>query len=69
MANKKVKSIRGYEIRIVSNPAFCGIGAGGVQFAYGAARITGGRMVDWYREHEGYAVTELAEETPAAEDE
>lgn len=76
MANKKAKKIKGYEIRIVSNPAFCGIGAGGVQFAYGKAQITGGRMADWFREHDGYDVAELVEETeeapvaeaPAAED-
>lgn len=77
MANKKAKKIKGYEIRIVSNPSFCGIGAGGVQFSYGKAQITGGRMVDWFREHKGYDVTEIAEEmeevpvaeTSAAEDE
>ena len=67
MAAKKTKAGTGYEIKVASNPNFCGIGAGGVQFAYGKAQITGGRMVAWFREHEGYEVTELTEEEePAA---
>lgn len=69
MAAKKGKAVTGYEIRVVGNTEFCGIGAGGVQFAYGKAQITGGRMVDWFREHEGYEVTEImaeVEEPPAA---
>lgn len=68
MAGKR-KTVTGYEIRIVGNTEFCGIGAGGVQFAYGKAQITPGRMVEWYREHEGYEVTEItveSEEVPAA---
>lgn len=55
------KKITGYEIKITSNPDFCGIGAGGVQFAYGKAQITEGRMVDWFKEHEGYEVNEIME--------
>ena len=40
--------------------------------AYGKAQITGGRMVDWFREHEGYEVTEITADeeevpTPPAE--
>lgn len=62
MAAKKVKAITGYEIKVVGNTEFCGVGAGGVQFAYGKAQITGGRMVDWFREHEGYEVTEIMAE-------
>ena len=53
----------------MGNTEFCGVGAGGVQFAYGKAQITGGHMVDWFREHEGYEVTEImteTEEAPAA---
>ena len=30
---------------------FCGIGASGVQFAYGKAIINEGWVLDWYREH------------------
>ena len=36
---------------------FCGIGAAGVQFAYGKAEVNEGWVLDWYREH-GYKVTE-----------
>lgn len=56
---KKEKKVTGYEIKVVTNPNFCGLDAGGVQFAYGKALITGGRMVEWFREHEGYQVTEI----------
>lgn len=50
-----------YEIKVTSNPNCCGIGAGGVQFAYGKATLPAGRLVDWFREHDGYEVTEVAE--------
>lgn len=63
---KKAKTVTGYEIKVKDNPEFCGVGAGGVQFAYGKAQITGGRMVDWFREHEGYEVTEIMAEEEAA---
>ncbi len=72
-ANKKTTAIAGYEICVKANPEFCGIGAGGVQFAYGKAQIAGGRIVDWFREHKGYEVTEIHEapadaaQTPDAE--
>lgn len=59
MAAKKAKAVTGYEIRVVTNPDFCGVDAGGVQFSYGKAQIAEGRMVDWFREHEGYEVTEI----------
>ena len=48
-------------------PNFCGVGAGGVQFAYGKAEVKGGWVLEWYRKH-GYKVTEKPEapaETPA----
>lgn len=66
MAAKKTKKITGYEIKVVSNPNFCGIDAGGVQFSYGKAQITEGRMVEWFREHEGYEVTEITVEDDEA---
>ena len=47
-----------YTIRVASNPDFCGIDAGGVQFAHGTAVLPECRMVDWFREHDGYEVTE-----------
>ena len=37
------------------NPDYCGIGAGGVQFAYGQAEVNEGWVLDWYRER-GYKV-------------
>lgn len=65
MAAKK-KTVTGYEIKVKGNTTFCGIGAGGVQFAYGKAQITDGRMVEWFREHDGYEVTEITIEDPSA---
>lgn len=66
MAAKKAKKVTGYEIKVVTNPNFCGVDAGGVQFSYGKAQITGGRMVDWFREHSGYEVTEIVTEVDEA---
>lgn len=66
MAAKKTKKVTGYEIKVVTNPNFCGIDAGGVQFSYGKAQITEGRMVEWFREHEGYEVTEITVEEDEA---
>lgn len=63
------------QVYIVETPVknFCGIGAGGVQFAYGKAEVNEGWVLNWYREH-GYKVTpkgtpkadksEQGEETP-----
>lgn len=47
------------KVFIVETPVknFCGVGAGGVQFAYGKAEVCSGWVLDWYREH-GYMVTE-----------
>lgn len=46
------------KVYIVETPVknFCGIGAGGVQFAYGKAEVNEGWILNWYREH-GYKVT------------
>ena len=46
------------KIYIVETPVenFCGIGAGGVQFAYGKAEAHDGWVANWYKEH-GYKVT------------
>lgn len=66
MAAKKTKKVTGYEIKVTTNPNFCGIDAGGVQFSYGKAQITEGRMVEWFREHEGYEVTEITVEEDEA---
>jgi len=37
---------------------FCGIGAAGVQFAYGKAIVNEGWVLDWYKEH-GFKVEEV----------
>ena len=47
------------KVYIVETPVknFCGVGAAGVQFAYGKAEVREGWVLDWFREH-GYKVTE-----------
>lgn len=57
-AEKKAVQKQGYIVKVKNNPSFCGIGAGGVQFANGEAHITSDRMAEWFREHNGYEVTE-----------
>lgn len=56
MARAKKTEAKGFTIKVKNRPDFCGSGAGGVQFAYGQAVIPAGRMVEWFREHEGYEV-------------
>ena len=48
-----------FKITIKGNPDFVGKGAGGVQFANGSAVIPEGRMVKWFKNHEGYEVAEI----------
>lgn len=47
------------KVYIVETPVkdFCGVGAAGVQFAYGKAEVKDGWVLNWFREH-GYKVTE-----------
>ncbi len=52
------KAAKSYTVKVTGNPTYCGVGAGGVQFANGQAVITSDRMAAWFREHEGYEVTE-----------
>lgn len=47
-----------YIIKVENNPAYCGIGAGGVQFANGQAVINECPLVNWFKEHAGYVVEE-----------
>jgi hypothetical protein len=56
------------KIYIVETPVkgFCGVGAAGVQFAYGKAEVAEGWVLDWFKDH-GYKVTEKAAEQPAAD--
>ena len=56
-----------YIIKVESNPSFCGIDAGGVQFANGKAIINESYLVEWFRTHEGYSVTEVKEKNKAEE--
>ena len=55
------KKVKKYKITVTTNPGFCGVDAGGVQFAHGAAIINEGTMVEWFREHDGYSVDEVKE--------
>lgn len=50
-----------YEISVDKNKNFCGIDAGGAQFAHGKAIVPEGRIVDWFKEHDGYTVKAVAE--------
>ena len=45
-------------VTVNNNPTYCGIGAGGIQFANGQAVVTSERMADWFKEHSGYTVKE-----------
>lgn len=40
------------------NKNYHGVGAAGVQFAYGKAYVHEGWVLNWYKEH-GYTVTEV----------
>lgn len=64
MAGKKATA-KAYIVSVNNNPNFCGIGAGGAQFAQGKATVTNERLANWFKGHEGYTVTEVKE---AAED-
>lgn len=44
------------------NKEYCGIGAGGAQFAHGKATITNSRLASWFKEHDGYKVEEVKPE-------
>lgn len=60
MADKKnTEDKKQYKIEVTDNKAYCGIGAGGVQFANGSAVIGEGPLVNWFKEHKGYTVTEV----------
>ena len=56
-AAKKIEENR-VKIYIVETPVpnYVGIGAGGIQFAYGKAEVPQGRVLDWYKEH-GYKIS------------
>lgn len=54
----KTEKSKEYVVKVKNDPNFCGIGAGGVQFANGEAHITSERMAEWFREHNGYKVVD-----------
>ena len=56
------------KVYIVETPVenFCGVGAGGVQFAYGKAEVNEGWVLNWFKKH-GYKVTEKPADRPAAD--
>jgi len=58
-AETKAETKTTAKVYIVETPVknYNGIGAGGVQFAYGKAEVNEGWVLDWYKEH-GYKVTE-----------
>lgn len=59
MATKTVNDeAKIFVIKVDNNPTYCGVGAGGVQFANGKAEITSERMAQWFKEHQGYTVAE-----------
>lgn len=66
MATKKATA-KTYIVTVNDNPNFCGIGAGGAQFAQGKATVTNERLANWFRVHDGYTVTELKAAGEAAE--
>lgn len=47
-----------FVVSVKNNTSYCGVGAGGIQFANGKAEIKDSRMADWFKEHEGYTVTQ-----------
>ena len=56
--------IKTYIVSVDNNPEYCGIGAGGAQFAHGEAKITNDRLANWFKEHKGYTVKEVKEAEP-----
>ena len=50
--------VKTYIVSVDNNPEYCGIGAGGAQFAHGKATINNDRLASWFKEHSGYTVTE-----------
>lgn len=53
MASKKTEG-KTFIVK-TKDPTYCGIGAAGVQFAYGQAEVNEGWVLEWFKEH-GYTV-------------
>lgn len=47
-----------YTITVTARPDCCEVGAFGLHFAYGRAETDSDRAAAWFREHDGYTVTE-----------
>ena len=64
---KAPKEKKTEKVYIVETPVknFVGIGAAGVQFAYGKAEVKEGWVLEWFRK-KGYKVTEKPEEATEA---
>lgn len=58
----KKAAVKAYIVTVKNNPNFCGIGAGGAQFAQGKATVTNPILAKWFGSHEGYTVTEVKDE-------
>lgn len=63
--SKEIKTTKKFKVEVENNPNYCGVGAGDVQFANGEAVISDGIMVNWFKEHKGYKVTEIKSEDAA----
>lgn len=64
MASKTQKAkVKEYIVTVKENPSYCGEGAGGAQFAHGAARITDEWLAEWFRTHDGYTVEAIMEDS------
>lgn len=57
---RKNTSANEWLVEVVTNPDFCGIDAGGVQFAHGKAKVYDAWLAQWFETHEGYKVTPVS---------
>ena len=57
-----------WKVEVTANPKFCGVDAGGVQFAHGVAEVESERLAKWFKKHEGYKVTEVKSPAPPKAD-
>ena len=57
----RVATAKQYIVKVKNNPNFCGVGAGGAQFANGEARVTSERLANWFKARPGYVVTAAPE--------
>ena len=62
---KAQKTMKLFIVRVKANPNFCGIGAGGTQFANGEATGVSERMATWFKAHKGYEVIAMDIDEPA----